>query len=73
VLDQSLGERAFPRARGTRDADAPGPGAAGERVRVRQHALEPVALILDQGDRPRERRRLAPAESLEDLLHAHVK
>src|SRR5207249_50889 len=56
---QLLGERALAGARGARDADALRAPLAKPLVDRRQDTLEALALILDEADRARERRRVA--------------
>jgi len=73
MLDQPLGERALAGARGSGDADAPRDAAPELRVRMAQHPLEAVPLVLDERDRAGQRRGLVPVECLEDALHAHAK
>ena len=73
MLDQPLGERALAGAGRAGDADAPRGAARQRRVRMAQHLLEAVALVLDERDRARQRRGLVPVECLEDALHAHAK
>ena len=69
VPDEVLGQRALAGAGGAGDPDAPGAAVAQARVRVRQHPLEPVALVLDQADRTRQRRGLPPVQPLEDAVN----
>jgi len=71
-LDQPLGERALARAGRPGDADPPRPAPAEAGVHVRQQPLEAVALVLDEADRARQRRRLAPFQALDDALDAHA-
>src|SRR5882672_6333898 len=72
-LDQRFGEGALAGARGTGDADAPRTAAPEQGVRVRQHPLEPVALVLDQGDGAGQGGGLTPGEPLQNPLGRHAR
>src|SRR2546422_798719 len=72
-LNQRFRERALPRPRGAGDADPPRAAAPEQPVRMRQHPLEPVALVLDERDGAGQGRGLAPGEPLENLLRHHAR
>src|SRR6266566_2749397 len=72
-LDQPLGERALARAGRSRDADAPRRAPAQAGMHVRQQALEPIALVLDEADRAGQRRRLPSLQPLDDAFDAHAR
>src|SRR5207247_7660794 len=73
LLDQSVGERALAGAGRAGDTDPPRPAAPEQPVCVRQHLLEPVALVLHQGDGAGQGGRLTPGESVENPLRRHAR
>src|SRR5213080_2121061 len=72
-LDQRFREGALPRSRGAGDADPPRAAAPEQPVRMRQHPLEPVALVLDERDGAGQGRGLTPGEPLKNLLRHHAR
>src|SRR4029077_12076087 len=70
--DQLFGECALPRAGWPGDADAMGAALSDLPVQRREDALEPIALVLDQTDRTRERRGVAARQPFEHRVESHM-
>ncbi len=69
---QLFGERALARAGRSGDADAMGASLPDLLVQRGQHALEAVALVLDQTDRTSERRGVAARQPFEHRIESHM-
>jgi len=67
-----FGERALARAGRSGDADAMGASLPDLLVQRGQHALEAVALVLDQTDRTGEGSDLAAFESGQNVIGTHL-
>ena len=70
--NQLFGERALARAGRSGDADAMGASLPDLLVQRGQHALEAVALVLDQTDRTGEGSDLAAFESGQNVIGTHL-